>query len=497
MLSAEEEADVRHAGIYEPGFLPYVSNPQDIAELLVEYIAKLLGASIDRVRHSYERLEPGFHQVFKRELSLKHDDLTCNDHRGKRPQQLLGHEKLVQAVADPTDALKLLARLLEKGRVEAVRAANMAEKGQHAIHPLEIDVSNLITQAEVSSRQDVELRHSGQGMAASWKDPLHICLKNVQEITSLKDLHYHPNLGLRQPLESCTFLGGGGGSDVIQAAAVAKLFLRANPKTKVPAVISLRALLSKSTSAGEKRSVWHKDDPKHNLLDSSNGDLKIEPHHRGNARFVEDAIVDHFDNVRLVVDDKSQDEQRRKRYEGAIGEDVDSIVVVDTGGDVLGGMDAYSIKKTPDQDRRTQLATAQIAAAKNLNAIVAIAAIGVDAPPDAQRKLEASDAVHYRFTEEDKKYLKDLYSKWHFDGAPENLKRYPEHYGKTPFAMLASFDLQPGQRGAFRALPLPASVINDFDNPWACITWIAPEMGCMILVNQAKLLSVIAPPEND
>ncbi|KAF7507616.1 hypothetical protein GJ744_010286 [Endocarpon pusillum] len=497
MIPAAEGVDVSGVQLSNSGFLPYASKLQDVAELLIEHIARLLGSSIDRVRHSYESLEPGFHLVFKRELCLKHDKLTLNDHKGRRAIQLIGHEKLVQAVADPSDALEILARLLEKGRVETVKAARMAKKGQHATDPLVMDVSNLITQAELSSQHDIDLRSNDQGMVASWKDPPHISLEGLQEITSLRDLHCHQNLALKQPMEFCTFMGGGGGSDVIQAAALAKLFTKANRIMRVPAVVSIRALLSKSTSAGERRSVWHEDDPKCNLLESSKGDLKIEPHHHGNARFVEDAIVDDFDNVRLVVDDETHDEQRRNRYEGALGENVDSIIVVDTGGDVLGGIDSHASKRAPDQDRRTQLATAQIAAANNLNAIVAIAAVGVDAPPDAQRKLEASDAVYYRFTEGDKKYLKGLYSKWHFNGTPENLKKHPEHYGKTPLAMLASFDLQPGQRGSFRALPLPESVINDFDNPWACITWIAPEMSCLILINQAKLLSVIAPQGKD
>jgi hypothetical protein len=148
-------------------------------------------------------------------------------------------------------------------------------------------------------------------------------------------------------------------------------------------------------------------------------------------------------------------------------------------------------KKTPDQDRRTQLATAQIAASEDLNALVAVVALGVDAPPYAQHKLEASDAVYYRFTDADKKYLTALYSRWCFDGSAESLKKYPEHYGKTAFAMLASFKLKPGE-SAYRALPLPESVIQDFNNPWACITWVTAEMSCLVLANQAKLLSVIA-----
>lgn len=477
----------------DSGFLPYTPGPKEVANLLSEHIAELRGSSVHDVLHTYEDLELGFRLVFQRELCLKHDDLNPNDPKGKRPIRVTGHEQLVQAVASSADALKILARLLERGRVEAVKAANKAEKGRHATRSLMINVSNLVAYAKLSSQQDIELRATDHGMAASWTDLPYISFKGLQEISSLRDLHTHQKLGLTKPLGSCAFLGGGGGSDVIQAAGLAKLFTRADPTIEVHTVISIRTLYSKSTSAGEKRSVWQDDDPKRNLLDSSDGNLKIEPNHYGNARFVEDALVDDINNVRLVIDDKSQDGERSRRYEGAIGEEVDSMIIVDTGGDVLGGMDPSSKKKTPDQDCRTQLATAQIAAARDLNAIVAIAAVGVDAPSDAQHKLEASNAVYYRFTEEDKKYLRHLYSKWHFDGTAENLNRYPEHYGKTPFAMLASFDLDPGQSGSFRALPLPESVINDFGNPWACITWVAPEMSCLLLANQAKLLSVIAP----
>jgi hypothetical protein len=479
----------------ESGFLPHASKPQNVANLFSKHIAEIRKASPEGILSTYQDLEPGFHLVFQRELCLSHDDLTPNDHKGKRALRLNGHEKLVQAVASPEEALKVLARLLEKGRVEAVRAANKADNGRHATKPLVIDVLSLVAGAKQSSRQDIELHHSDHGMAASWKAPPIISFKNLEEIRSLKNPHTHPKLGLKQPLGSCAFLGGGGGSDVIQAAALAKLFQRANPVIKVLAVISIRTLFSKSTSAGEKRSVWDPNDKTNsntNLLDSTNGDLKIESHYRGNGRFVEDAIAGDFRNVRLVIDDKSQDNLRGSRYQGAIGKDVDSMIVIDTGGDVLGGMYPSAKKKTPDQDCRTQLATAQIAAANDLNSFVAIAALGVDAPPDAQAKLQASQAVYYRFTAEDRKYLRGLYSKWQFDGTPANLKQHPERYGKTPLAMLASFDLKEGESG-YHALPLPESVIDDFSNPWTCITWITPEMGCLVLANQARLMSVIAP----
>jgi hypothetical protein len=483
----------------DSGFLPYASEPQDVARLLSEYIAQLREASFDSVFSTYNGLESGFQLVFKRELCLKHDDLTPNDQRGKRSLLLDDHRRLVKAVTSCDEALKILARVLEKGRVQAVKSANKAEKGMHVTKPLAIDLSKLIANAKQSARQDIVLSDSEHRMVASWETPLYISFQNLQEIRSLKDLHTQQRLGLKHPMRSCAFLGGGGGSDVIQAASMAKLLVRANPVMKVPAVISIRTLYSKSTSAGEKRSVWHVDDKaggKHNLLDNAKGDLKIELCHLGNARFVEDAIAGEFSNVRLVIDDKSQDHLRRPRYERAVGDDVDSMVIMDTGGDVLGGMDPLAKKKTPDQDCRTQIATAQIAAAKSLSSIVAIAALGVDAPADTQSKLEASNAVYYRFTAEDKHYLAGLYSTWHFDGSPANLYKYPEHYGKTPFAMLASFNLGRGESG-FHALPLPESVINDFNNPWACITWITPEMSYLVLVNQAKLLSVIAPPEKN
>jgi hypothetical protein len=493
-VSAPDGLELGRNSISESGFLPHASKPQDVANLLSKHIAELLEASPEGILRTYQDLEPGFHLVFQRELCLKHDDLTPADHKGKRVLRFNGHEKLVQAVASPEDALKVLARLLEKGRVEAVRAANMAENGRHATKALVIDVLSLVAGAKQSSRQDIELHRSDRGMATSWKTPPIISFKNLEEIRSLKDPHTHQKLGLKQSLDSCVFIGGGGGSDVIQAAALAKLFQRANPFMKVLAVISIRTLYSKSTSAGEKRSVWDPNDKTNsgtNLLDSTSGDLKVEPHYRGNGRFVEDAIAGDFSNVRLVIDDKSQDNLRRSRYQGAIGKDVDSMIVIDTGGDVLGGMHPSAKKKTPDQDCRTQLATAQIAAANGLNSVVAIAALGVDAPPDAQAKLQASQAMYYRFTAEDRKYLRGLYSKWQFDGTPANLKQHPERYGKTQLAMLASFNLKEGESG-YHALPLPESVIDDFSNPWACITWITPEMSCLVLANQARLLSVIA-----
>jgi hypothetical protein len=479
------------------GFLPHASQPEEVANLLSAHVAKLRSESHEEVSTCYRNLESGFHLVFKRELCLKQDDLLPGEHKGKRALRLQGHEQLVQAVLSSDDAFKLLGRLLEKGRGEAVKTARSAEEGQHPTKPLIVDVSALRTDAKYSDRQDVKLvpSNSEDRLVASWCRPLSIDFERLQEVQSLRDLHRHKPLCFQNPIQACAFLGGGGGSDVIQAGALAKLLTRASAGMSVRAVISIRTVYSKSTSAGQKRRVWHvedKSDFKVDLLDRSDGDLQIGPFHRGNARFVEDAIAADFDNVRLVIDDKTQDNLRRRRYNAAIGSDVDSIFIIDTGGDVLGGMDPAAQKKTLDQDCRTQLATAQIAAERHLNSTVAIAAIGVDTPSDAQQKLEASDAVYYRFSADDKRYLTELYSSWHFDGSPESLRRFPERYGKTPFAMLASFKLKPGESG-FHALPLPESVINDFDNPWACITWITPEMSCLVFANQAKLLSVIAP----
>lgn len=492
--SSEDQVVIKNIGT-DLTDLPYAPSSRQVAALLCRHIAKIRRVSEDSVISAYRELDAGFHLVFNRELCLKGDDLADDDHRGKRPLRFKSLEQLVEAVVSCEESFKVLARLLEKGRISVIQAANRAAKNQHARKALIIDVSKLIAKAKESFKQDIGLAYSFDcEMVASWKPNLNISFQSLVEISSLEDLYLHRNLALKHPIQNCAFVGGGGGSDVIQAAALAKLFTKANPILKVLAVISIRTLYSKSTLAGDKRSVWHVDDqtqPRHNLLDSSNGDLRIEPCHRGNARFVEDAIAADFDNTRLVIDDKSQDAIRCARYAGAIGRKADTVIVVDTGGDVLGGMDSFAMKKIPNQDRRTQLATAQIAASENLNALVAIAAIGVDAPPDAQRKLEASDAVYYRFTEADKRYLTASYSRWCFDGSPESLKKFPEHYGKTPFAMLASFELKPGDSG-YRALPIPESAIQDFTNPWACITWITAGMSCLVLVSQAKLLSVIA-----
>lgn len=482
--------------ITQSGFLPYVSEPQNATDPLCHCIANIRSESYFTVVSVYHSLEPGFRLVFERELCLSHHDLAEGDHKGKRALQLSGYEELVKAVRSSEDALTVLARLLEQGRVEAVKLANSAPTGQHAVEPLVVDVSDLVEYADEIAGLNINLRDHGLALVATARNPTRIDFHRIEEIKSLKDVHTHSKLGLKQPLSSCAFLGGGGGSDVIQAAALAHLLKQANPEMKVPVIISTRSRYCKSTSAGKKRSVCDGNDnpdPEHNLLDSANGDLKIETSHRGNGRFVEDTIAADFENVRLVVDDKSEKRQLvRQRYIGAIGKGVDSMIIMDTGGDVLAGMNSPTGQQAPDQDLRTQLTTAEIADAQKLSAIVAIAALGVDAPVYAQQNLEQCEAVYYSFTDEDRQFLTHLYSEWHFDGSTENLKTHPERYGKTPFAMLASFKLKPGESG-YHALPLPESVINDFDNPWTCITWITPEMACLVLANQAKLLSVLVP----
>ena len=74
----------------ETGFLPYTPRVEDVAHLLSKHIADLRREPVVALLGVYNRLERGFHLVFKRELCLKHDDLNADDHKGKRPLREYG-----------------------------------------------------------------------------------------------------------------------------------------------------------------------------------------------------------------------------------------------------------------------------------------------------------------------------------------------------------------------------------------------------------------------
>ena len=158
---------------------------------------------------------------------------------------------------------------------------------------------------------------------------------------------------------------------------------------------------------------------------------------------------------------------------------IDTVVSVDTGGDVFGAKDDGST--TPDQDYRVQKAITNLNPKQNL--VTAVVAPGVDAPDDAPDKAFRADGMVYKLDSEERLLLLQTLKEYQMDGSNEN------RFGKTTLALQASLR---GEYG-WRSLNLPEYVVNTWENPWSSFVNIQRCMSDIIFMPTKKLLPVISP----
>jgi len=271
------------------------------------------------------------------------------------------------------------------------------------------------------------------------------------------------------------FIGGGGGSDCIQAAILALL------SGKPACAISVRTARTQSQGStgatGEQRRV---SDHGGEIMP---GVFRILPGSSGSGRFLEHipaALLPMY----LVVD--AQEGRLPAQLQAALDDftGVDAVIDVDTGGDCLyrTGVQTTAEKATPDQDLDTLRAVSRLSAPHLLSCVIAK---GVDSPADADDVLAAAKARPLNFSPAQKLRILDLYETFELDGSN------PARYGKTPFAWQAALR---GQTGPVR-LPLPDKVVNDAKNPWNPIVTITAEMAGGYLMTVEDHLRAIAAPK--
>lgn len=258
------------------------------------------------------------------------------------------------------------------------------------------------------------------------------------------------------PGEKFAFVGGGGGSDCIQASVLAEL-------TGKPAcVISVREDKTSSQNPdsgamGESRTVQNHGG------EVSPGVFRIKPETTGSGRFFENLPAERWP-MYLVVDSKNG--RLREQMQAALDDfgGVDTVVDVDTGGDCLYRTSFFdATQATPDQDLESLIAVSGLNAPNLLSCVIAV---GIDAPDYADEILRLANARLVHFSPSQRDHILGLYREFELDGSNET------RYGKTPFAWQAALR---GETGRIR-LPLPDRVVNDPRNPWDPYVVITPEM---------------------
>lgn len=261
-------------------------------------------------------------------------------------------------------------------------------------------------------------------------------------------------------------VGIGGGSDAVQAAMLAQM-LRGEGAT-VRGVVSVRTTKTGSQGAtgqlGENREFQNVEEVRPNLL-------KVNSKSTGSGRTLEPLLTKQFPETYIALDDTTHRLRDTlintlnvfgAKLEHANKDcEVDTVLLVDTGGDSLYKMTATdghsSSKTTPDQDLRVLQAFSSLKSlGYPIDFISVVIAAGVDTPPYAQQVLEAAQASYYSLNKLQVTLVQAQYFAWEMDGTND------ARYGKTPLAWQAALR---GETGV-TVVPLPARVVLDHTNPW-------------------------------
>lgn len=285
-------------------------------------------------------------------------------------------------------------------------------------------------------------------------------LQAVPEI----DIDSFPHLGSLADLPGDRFalIGMGGGSDGVQAAMMARLLQEAGKDC--PAVVSVRGAKPQSQAADGSTPVARTVE--NHGGEFAGGVFRITSDTRGSGRFLEHLpaadvpmyLVTDFGGVEIT----DQLEAVLRQVGG-----VDTVIGLDTGGDVLYGVgiEQEVAQATPDQDVRI------LEAIKRLHGVgkfACVVAPGIDTPDNAETVLHEVGATYWEPDAEQVEQILDTYTDWGLDGS------HPEYFGKTPLAWQAA--LRADDPHGVAELDLPQSAVTSKSNPWVPYVNLQPGM---------------------
>lgn len=347
--------------------------------------------------------------------------------------------------------LTTMARLFQAGRTRGF-VQGSSENAVQTI--LSADIAKAAAEAPLKlNTEEIELLNDGFDVDALLRPVLSIDINAFRRLVSLADI----------PGKRIVIVGMGGGSDGVQGAVFAKLFERVG-KT-CAAVVSVRDLKPQSQSSegtiAKIRTVQNHGG------EVVPGVYKVTPETRGSGRFLEHLPASET-NMYLVTDDK--DSSLRDKLLSvieAVGGDVDTIIGLDTGGDVLYATTGHDVADaTPDQDIRTLRAIRTIGSVATKFAM--IVAPGVDSPDNAEDVLQSNGASYFEPDTKQTQEILGIYKRWHMDGTDNR------YFGKTPLAWQAM--LKSSNPNEIMTLDLPRSVVTSRTNPWNPYVLAQPAM---------------------
>ncbi|KAK5044371.1 hypothetical protein LTR84_011321 [Exophiala bonariae] len=468
---------------------------------LSEVLADLLGVSLSEISGSLAESPPNVKVILSRQLGGRSQKPENSVNSPDRPVcQILGEHEFLKAINTTALARRLftLARVYDAGHMVICKYLASAKRGKaHDADLLNqpcLDIGALSQGILNSSHTieddiDVSLSESRpEVLCATWS------AVPVMSFSHLPRLHSLSNIlpGEQSASREYAGVGGGGGSDVISASLLGHLLRRSGKEMNL--LISTRTWRTGSQGAkgskmGVKREIHKHGGPAYSHGKMVSGTYRVTKNTYSEGRDLETIPIDHHEDIFIVLDqgeesnDIPEDEKTdlALQFEAVLAarSRIDTVVIVDTGGDVFGGNSpGFS---TPDQDVRAQRAAASLSHLYR-KLVTAVLAPGVDAPLDAEAKAEKAGGMVYHPTAEEQDLLLDLLVReYQMDGSN------PSRFGKTSLCLQAALR---GERG-WTSLNLPRHVIDTWDNPWSSFTFIRDCMTDIILMPLTRLLPLI------
>ena len=473
----------------------------DASEKVVSYLAKRLSKSNALIEQAWSDSPRNVRSVLCRQI------LNTETPDPSRPIcELIGFDKLahnLQALS-AAEALFTLARIYDEAHLylcQHLRSGSEADQTNGIVHqPVpRIDLSKLAGGLSIDSTRaqgKITLKATDTSTAvleAEWTVLPSMSFDDLQHLSSLRECLPGEK---DDTARSYAGIGGGGGSDVISASLLGRMLH--NHGKRMDLLISTRTWNTgsqgkKGSTMGVKREIQGHDGPAKHNGSLVPGTYRVTDATHSEGRDLEAVPLSHHKQIWMILDQSLASENvplteratLHEQFEATLAQgDEQTVIVVDTGGDVFGADN--EVFSTVDQDLRVQKVMSGFR--KDYNLITVVLAPGVDAPCDAPEKaLRAGGKVYKPTLEERQEMERILVNEYHMDGSEPD--KYPGRFGKTSLALQARLR---GREG-WVSLDLPEYVINTWKNPWSSFVYIRPCMSDIIFMPLLNLLPLIDP----
>jgi hypothetical protein len=346
--------------------------------------------------------------------------------------------------------LVTLARVYQSARVQNSFQTDLL-KHHKVIDLQDITVAGALDPLSLHT-SNITLTNTGQRSVAKLDAIDEIPLPSFPRMRSLVDL----------PGKRIAVIGMGGGTDGIQAAMVAKMISQDGKHEAV--AVSIRT--SKLNSQGYDGTVAAPGMIQNHGGEVSDGVYRMTANTTGGGRFLENLPANDV-QIYLIADDEESPVTQKLQSILEDAGDIDTVIGLDTGGDVLFGYpdEDELARSAPDQDVRTLHSITELSGVTKL---VGVLAPGIDSPTNAADILYRIGAVYFEPNTKQSAEVLKTYKRWHMDGSD------PRYYGKTSLTWQAALR-SPVSRGV-TTLSLPEKAVITGPRIWDPYIVLQPAM---------------------